>query len=183
MEHLIKIPLCRQATSYTCGPAALQSILGYYNVEYSEEFLSKELHCISPTGTDFRWILKFCNSNQFQASFYEHADLSTVIHYIKQDIPVLLLIQCWADSLKQTFSYSTDNHENSHYVVACGFTNDCLLFMDPSTLGHYTYLPRVELKKRWHLQDEYGVYEQSFILITPTFQTAPFDENKLYYLW
>lgn len=184
MDHFIKIPLCRQATSYTCGPAALQSILGYYNMEYNEEFLSKELHCICPTGTDFRWILRFCNNHQFHAIFSEHVVLTTVKHYIQQDIPILLLIQSWADAKGgQPYLYSTSNHDNNHYVVACGFTNDCILFMDPSTLGHYTYLKEEELMKRWHLQDEFGIYEQSIILITPTFKTAPFDENKLYYLW
>lgn len=182
MEHIIKIPLCRQATNYTCGPAALQSILGYYNCEYQEDVLSKELHCVNPTGTDFRWILRFCNTHHFVASFYENIALSTVLTYIDQNIPVLLLIQCWTNSPNQFPSYSTNIHDSNHYVVACGYTNTSVIFMDPSTLGHYTYLRKDELMNRWHLQDEYGVYQNSAILITPTTPTVPYDESILYYL-
>ena len=33
VKNLIRVPLARQNANYTCGVAALQSILGYYNFD------------------------------------------------------------------------------------------------------------------------------------------------------
>jgi len=74
----MKLPLVRQATGYTCGVAAMQSILRYYETE-------------------------------------------------------------------------------GHWVVAIGYDENRMLFMDPSTLGNYTYIPNEEFLDRWHDTDSDNV--------------------------
>jgi len=43
IQNLIRIPLTRQAADYTCGVAALQSILYYYGQEFLEDDLMEKL--------------------------------------------------------------------------------------------------------------------------------------------
>lgn len=64
---------------------------------------------------------------------------------------VVLALQAWAvDEADATTDYS--GWEDGHYVVACGFDDaqQIFFFMDPSTLGTYTYLPAPALLRRWH---------------------------------
>ena len=37
-----------------------------------------------------------------------------------------------------------------HWVVAIGYNKDNIFFMDPSTSGNYTYIPKDKLVARWH---------------------------------
>ncbi|MBK7282920.1 C39 family peptidase [Candidatus Aalborgicola defluviihabitans] len=69
---------------------------------------------------------------------------------IDSRIPVLLAIQAWA-----TPPVDWSTFENGHYVVAVGYDNDHFYFMDPSTLGHYTYIPIPEFLERLYDHDDY----------------------------
>jgi len=40
-EGILRLPHTRQATNYTCGAAALQSVLAYYGDEFREDALAK----------------------------------------------------------------------------------------------------------------------------------------------
>ncbi len=167
------IPLCRQATSYTCGVSALQSILCYYGIETQEDQLSLSLHTNSITGTNFRDILIVSHRYGFKADFYEGRSIDWLKHNLDCYHPVILLLQAW----KQDGYDYEDSYVDSHYVVACGYTKETFLFMDPSTLGYFTYLPVQELLKRWHGNDGSGNYIQSAILILPKYKTSPYVLN------
>ncbi len=41
----------------------------------------------------------------------------------------------------------------NHYAVAIGYDEKHIYFMDPSTLGHYTFIPIAEFLDRWHDMD------------------------------
>ena len=175
---LLTVPLCRQATSYTCGPAALQSILGYYNEEYQEDYLAYHLHTKVCVGTDFRDILSFCHHISFKASFEEFGTISILKKYIDQSIPVLILLQAWS-AVRRDY---TTSWGDGHYVVACGYDEHNILFMDPSTLGHYTYIPNQEFLNRWHLEDSYGVYDHAYMIIKKQYSCKPYNPKLLKYL-
>ena len=167
------VPLCRQATSYTCGVAALQSVLCYYGIETQEDQLSLSLHTNSVTGTDFRDILRVSHRYGFKADFLENRTLEWLKQHLTLHHPVILLLQAW-----KTDEYDYDNSWlDSHYVVACGYTKDTILFMDPSTLGYYTYIPIDDLRKRWHGKDGTGEYIQSAILVLPNYRPYPYVSN------
>ncbi len=61
----------------------------------------------------------------------------------------MLLIQAWGEN---GVDYATD-WKDSHYVIACGYDENRIYFMDPYTLGYYTYISTSELLKRWHVPD------------------------------
>ena len=53
------LPLTRQATDYTCGASALQSVLRYYGDEWMETELANILKSDSNEGTRYNNISKF----------------------------------------------------------------------------------------------------------------------------
>ena len=59
---------------------------------------------------------------------------------------VQVAYQAWPDG---PVDYKTDN-DDGHYSVVIGYDNDHLYFMDPSTIGSYTYIPHQEFMDRWH---------------------------------
>jgi ABC-type bacteriocin/lantibiotic exporter with double-glycine peptidase domain len=145
-SKIIRVPLTRQATDYTCGVAALQAILAYYGEDVREDVLAKALHANHKIGTRYKNIQHYAEAHGLTV----HVDLEMTIEQLKNSLqsghPVLCLIQAWAE--KKT-DYKTD-WDDGHYVVAVGFDDERVIFMDPSTAGHYTYIPLQEFAQRWH---------------------------------
>lgn len=152
-RHIIRVPLCRQSTDYTCGVASLQSILGYYGEDIREDTLAKELGTTSTSGTDCEKIVQYAHGKGYSVEKKTNADIGELKRTIDEGVPAIVVLQAWKDD--STTDY-TDDWEDGHYVVAVGYDNDNLYFMDPSTLGVYTYIPQEEFLKRWHDKDDGG---------------------------
>ncbi len=152
--QFIKVPLCLQETPYTCGVACVQSILAGYGIIYHQDTLSEMLKQKPIYGTDFRSIINFMEMLGFQVSFHIDMDISMVIELINSGITPILIIQAWKeDEIDYTYDW-----KNSHYVIACGYDNNRIFFMDPWTLGNYTFISNIELMKRWHTLDQSGMH-------------------------
>jgi uncharacterized protein YvpB len=68
--------------------------------------------------------------------------------YLKQEIPVILLLQAWS---KKGVDYKNDYHDG-HWVVAIGFDKNKIFFEDPYAFER-TFLSKPKLKERWHAQE------------------------------
>jgi len=160
--NLIRVPLTRQSSDYTCGVAVLQSILYFYDAqdEYSEDMLVKELKADPVNGTSYQAMADFANSKGYLADVRTDMVLDDLRNFIDNGVPVIVLIQAWAES---PVDYSQD-WDDGHYAVAIGYDRDAVYFMDPSTMGNYTYLPNQEFLDRWHDEDR-GVRLNRFGLI------------------
>jgi predicted double-glycine peptidase len=143
---IIRVPLIRQATDYTCGVAALQAILAYYGEDVREDILAKALRANQKDGTRYKNIAKYAQAHGLAVQIQQEMTLAQLKKSIQSRHPVICLIQAWAE--KET-DYKTDWNDG-HYVIAVGFDDDKLIFMDPSTAGHYTYIPLQEFGQRWH---------------------------------
>lgn len=162
MTKFIQVPLTYQATSFSCGAAALQSVLYYYGLAIRERKMAEKLRTNSEIGTEYKNIIKIAQSFDFTAKAIFNTSLNELEKFIEGDIPVIVLIQAWAD---KNFSY--ENHwGDEHYVVAIGYDMDNFYFMDPYILGNYTYMPRGDFLLRWHGREEETVLEQLAIIIT-----------------
>ncbi len=151
--NLIRVPLVRQSTDYTCGVAALQSLLGYFAIEEREDKLAAELRSDRKQGTAFARIVKAAEKRGLSAQVQVGMTIPELKGYIDSRKPVLCLVQAWAESKNgQSVNYER-RWQDGHYVVAVGYDDDCFYFMDPSTLGHFAYIPRAEFEKRWHDTD------------------------------
>ncbi|WP_021167944.1 Peptidase C39 family protein [Sporomusa ovata DSM 2662] len=145
--HFIDVPLCRQETEYTCGVACLQSILGCYGFDYRQDELALILESKPKLGTDSGKMISFMKMIGFEASFIKNMSIDQLKSFIAYGITPMIQLQAWGDN---GVDYASD-WKDSHYVIACGYDGDRIFFMDPWTLGNYTYLTEEELLKRWHV--------------------------------
>jgi len=150
VANLIQVPMTHQATDYTCGVAALQSILYYYGKEFRENQLAEKLQADSIRGTQYPNIVDFARSLGFRVDVQTHMSLEDLKKRIDERNPVVVLIQAWPDS---PVDWSKD-WKDGHYAIALGYDADNIYFMDPSTLGHYTFIPIPEFLERWHDEDD-----------------------------
>ena len=177
VKNLIRVPLARQNANYTCGVASLQSILGYYNFDKRMDVLSAEVKPDQEKGTNYLNIASFAKSLGFDVNIRTNMTLDELKKHIDQKRPILLAIQAWADSKS---SYSSSQNEDGHYVVAIGYDDKNFFFMDPATLGHYTYIPAEEFAARWHDYDSYSnqtLLRFGMILTKPL--TAPYNPDAI----
>lgn len=150
IKNLIRVPMTRQSTDYTCGVAALQSVLAYYGDEIREDHLAKLLGTNPKNGTDYRRFVEYAKSKGYKVAVYKDMTLEQLEALIRKGQPVICAIQAWsADAL----NYNED-WKDGHYVIAIGYDKERIYFMDPSTLGHYTYIPIRQFLQRWHDEDQ-----------------------------
>jgi len=145
-ENLIKVPLTRQSTNYTCGAAAMQSMFGYHGEDLNEGELAKLLKTNEQEGTDYNDIVSVSKEKGYTVNVYKDMTLRDLKKQLDKKTPVLCLIQAWAE---KKVDYKNDWNDG-HYVVAIGYDKNKIYFMDPSTLGNYTYIDQKGFLKRWH---------------------------------
>lgn len=148
-SNLIRVPMTRQATDYTCGVAALQSVFMFFGDEILESVLSKNLKADPKEGTAYQQIVRVAKSKGYTVEVFKNMTLESLKSLIDKGKPVIVLIQAWPE---RKVNYETD-WEDGHYVVAIGHDKENIYFMDPSTLGNYTFIPIKEFLTRWHDTD------------------------------
>ncbi|PJD93703.1 MAG: hypothetical protein CK425_12500 [Parachlamydia sp.] len=153
VKNLIPVPLTRQSTDYTCGVSVLQSLLAYYGDDIREDNLAKALGAASESGTDYKSSIEYAKSKGYEVMVYNNMTLDQLQESIAKGQPVICAIQAWADT---PANYDKD-WEDGHYVIAVGYDKERVYFMDPSTLGNYTYIPIPEFLQRWHDIDQRGI--------------------------
>jgi predicted double-glycine peptidase len=145
-SKLIPLPLVRQATEYTCGTAAVLSVLAYFGDSYFEAALAKQLATNSRTGTYYKRIIEFARAHGYDVTANSAMTIAALKQCIDEGAPVICLVQAWSG---KTVDYGKDVTDG-HYVVAVGYDSQDIYFMDPWSLGSYTYLPYADLEARWH---------------------------------
>jgi predicted double-glycine peptidase len=143
LQHL---PMVRQSTPYTCGAAALQSILYYYGQEFREDNLARELKTNPDQGTDYHEIIRFAQSKGLTAEAAEGMTVEDLRRAVGAGRPVMVAFQAWGDK-PETYA---EDWEDGHYSIIIGVDSKCVYLMDPSTLGNYTFIPIPEFVGRWH---------------------------------
>jgi hypothetical protein len=142
--RILEFPNTRQAENWTCGPNCVQTICAYYGEDFREMDLVKRLKSTPESGTNLEPIIDFFRNEKFRIDLKEHMTIPELKAYIDKGIPVLMLIQAWADNESELSGWS-----NGHFVVCIGYTSDAILFSDPSL---YTpgFIPEKKLMERWH---------------------------------
>jgi len=144
------VPLVRQQTGYSCGPAVLRSVLKYFGVwDGPEQQLYKIVHTSVEEGT----------LPEDLASGTRHFGLSAVVEplmtierlrlHLGLGKRVIVQLQAWRDAERKALPWR-EVWDDGHYVVLVALDDGFAYFMDPSTSGAYTYMPLRELMERWH---------------------------------
>ncbi|MCY3414312.1 MAG: C39 family peptidase [Candidatus Heimdallarchaeota archaeon] len=149
--RILNIPMVRQSTNYTCGVAALQSVLKFYGFDEREDKLAEKLNATLEGGTP-RWnITAYAEKLGISVKEKQLMTIEELEQNIQDSHPTIITIQAWAGESNPDWS---NRWEDGHYVVCIGYDEENLYFMDPSTLGNYTYIPKSELLSRWHDIDQ-----------------------------
>lgn len=176
-KNLIKIPMTRQASDFTCGVAAVQSVMQYYGDEYHEGGLSKELQPSETDGTAYQQIKKIATNKGYQVKIYYNMSLQELKTLIDKGLPVIVLLQAWPNK-KVIYAHDWDD---GHYAVAIGYDKQNIYFMDPSTLGNYTYISTNEFLTRWHDMDKKEKVIHFGMTITKS-TPKPYDANAIMHM-
>lgn len=143
------MPLVRQSTSYSCGAAALQSVLGYYgNEDYDESDLMKLLGTNPEWGTVLEDMAKFAEEQGLRTRIASNQTLAQLRAHIAKNQAVIIEAQAWQEDDIET-PYP-DDWESGHYMVVIGVDDKNVYFMDPSLLGSRGFIPAHEFLERWH---------------------------------
>jgi predicted double-glycine peptidase len=151
-SNLIRVPQVRQSTDYTCGVSALHSVLAYYGEDIRDDRLAKALRTTRANGTNYHNLLRFAANHGYRVQMYTDMGLDQLRRLIDRGKPTILVIQAWRDKPVDW----VHDWDDGHYVVAIGYDQANLYFMDPSTLGNYTFIPVEEFLDRWHDRDQRG---------------------------
>lgn len=160
----------RQATGYTCGVSALQTILFYYGIEYRENTLAEFAGSNPDEGTPPKGILKAVeqvnieDGTKFTAEIKQNATIGDIEKLIDQEIPVIVDIQAWRDTDNQ--AEWKEDWVDGHYVVALGYDKNNLYFEDPLLINSVGSIPKTEFLERWHDYEGSDDYDPEKSIVT-----------------
>jgi len=159
--HVIPLPVVRQETNYSCGDGVALSLLRYYAPDpfsrTPESALYAPLHTTPQDGTEPQAIADYLNRQPGIAAEVRdgsdggHVELDDLEHAVDRGDPTIVALQAWQSvaTYAQMKPWSTD-WDDGHYAIVLGYDAKNLFFMDPSTSGHYTYVPIEQFLARWH---------------------------------
>jgi hypothetical protein len=147
-SNLLKLPNLRQATNYSCGACALQSVLIYYGkYEDSELELAKELNTSPEWGTEPEDIVRVAKHYGLEAEIKTGLTIDDLDFCVNsQRIPVIIAYQAWSES---ALSWEV-LWEDGHYSIVVGLDKHNVYLEDPSLAGSIGYIPIAEFLERWH---------------------------------
>lgn len=174
------VPIISQASSHSCGAAALMAALIYFGVfDGPESELHAPLAVTPEEGTHPDRIVAVARERGLTADKRTGLTLADVEQALAQGAVVILAIQAWPEQAHRDAGAWESKWEDGHYVVAVGLDDRNLYVMDPSVRGSYGFIPRAELLRRWHDFEIVGgrrvEYDRLGIVLrgTPAFRRFP----------
>jgi ABC-type bacteriocin/lantibiotic exporter with double-glycine peptidase domain len=119
---MIKIPYCKQEKDYFCGPACLNMILKFYNIDISQRELAKKLKTTQSHGTRNRNIKKIAEKYGFNAKEYKNSSIRQLKELIKKNVPIIV-------------NYLDLEDHEGHLAIVIGYTKSKIILDDPAP--HY----------------------------------------------
>jgi len=147
---MINLHSLRQTYDFDCGPKALQSVMAYYGVEIREDELLESLGT-GDEGTSVTDMVAVAQRHGFQVKACSGWTLRELKRMVNAGVPVIVLLQAWADKYMTLEDWRTD-YEDGHYAIVIGFAKGVILFEDPASFRR-TWLREREFLARWHDRD------------------------------
>ena len=146
----LPVPLFHQATGYSCGAAAMQAILYYWQAyDGQESDLYKVLGTTPAEGTPPEKLVAGARSFGLEARMTEGTELSDLRAALAAGETVIVNLQAWREDAEKAKPWK-DLWEDGHYIVLVAMDDTHLYAMDPSVGAGYAFLPLQELPDRWH---------------------------------
>lgn len=124
---MLPIRAFQQTTFYTCGPAALLTLLRYYDRNGDEMTIADEAKCTMEKGTNPEGMVSWLEGHGFQVIWGENGSLANLRENLERGVPTLVE---WIDY-------------GGHWVLVVGYdtrdtetpNDDIIYFADPAD-GH-----------------------------------------------
>lgn len=145
-DDAVSVPIVKQKTDHSCGPAVVTSVLKYFKLfDGSEKDLYEKLDTKHDTGTQHTAIVKVLKDYGLIARYKTNVDLDELKNWVSATKVAIIELQAYGgDHPDKTTRWG-------HYVVLVGFDDDKAYFMDPMMSGHkYGQIPLAEFPGRWH---------------------------------
>lgn len=172
----IALPLVEQTSSYSCGAAAMSSVLRYWlgdAVPPREDALRSALGTDPGRGTEIDALVGLGASSGLEAQRRVGMTITELRGILAQGRTAVLAVQAW----KKTQLAWPDVWDSGHYVVLVGMDADRAYFMDPSTPDAYAFIDLPELEARWHDVDvgNRRVHGAAVVIwgVSPAYTAAP----------
>ena len=153
-SNLVAVPTVKQQTDFSCGAAAVLSLLRFWRwptyAGVGEAQLYAALSTTQARGTEPEPMVEHLRSAAGLDAVYRNGDVTLAQLEAAVDArePPILDLQAWRDFDRPW----RETWDAGHYVVLVGYDAERLYVMDPSVLtpGAYAWMPREELDERWH---------------------------------
>ncbi|MDF1667491.1 MAG: peptidase C39 family protein, partial [Planctomycetota bacterium] len=140
------VPDVVQKTDYSCGCAALQSVLAYWGIDLSEKQITKDAKVDPNVGAELEDLAKVAIAQGCVAVLKEKWTLKDLYKELKAKRPVIVLIQAWRENKKLAWK---DDWDDGHYVVVIGMDRKNVYVEDPSLEDARGKIPLKEFVERW----------------------------------
>lgn len=134
---MIQHHLRAQLTSFYCGPAVLQIVLGAHGINRSQYTLAKEANTSSDVGTATKDLVKVLRDYELLVTVKENCTLSDLREALIQGKHIIV---CF-----------TERHNNEgHYAVVHAVGDNTVEFLDPSDAEQKeSIMDAQEFVERW----------------------------------
>jgi len=120
---MLPIAAFQQTTEYTCGPAAVVTLLGYYGIKGDEMTIAKEMGTSSTCGTSLPQMVSWLRANNFKVDSGQGGTLEMIRANLDKKIPVLIEWSDWGGHWVLAVGYDTRN--------TADLMDDVIIFADP----------------------------------------------------
>ncbi len=119
----LEVPSYQQTTEYTCGPAAVVSLLHYHHMQANEMQIATEMQTSQTVGTNPHQMTEWLNSNGFEASWHENGSLEMLQQNLSEGKPILVEWSDWGGHWVLVIGYDIRNPDD--------LMDDVIIFADP----------------------------------------------------
>ncbi len=122
-KTFLSVKSYQQTTEYTCGPAAVISLLHFYGKEGDEMTIASEMGTSTTTGTSPAQMNDWLSKHGFNSSWKQEGTIEMLRENLKNKIPVLIEWSDWGGHWVLVIGYDTRNTVDP--------MDDVIIFADP----------------------------------------------------
>jgi len=161
--NVLHVPIHQQETDYSCGPAALLSVLRYWRAfDGAERDLYDLLETTPKDGTEPSKIVGAAAAFGLSVEMRTGMTTDDLRAALARGETVILDMQAWRAGNSARMPWE-NVWEDGHYAVLIGMDAKYAYFMDPVLKDSYAYMPLEELPRRWHdYESRHGTTQRYF---------------------
>ena len=148
MSNFRLLKRTRQATEYSCGASALQSVLAYWGKDVDERELMQLMGTTEEEGTYPEKIVHAARALGFEAEAKENLTLDEVRRFTAEGHPMIALAQVWRSA--KSGRAVEDEWDAGHYISVLGVDDDNVYIQDPYVRMCKAFVPRKVFEAHWH---------------------------------